>query len=89
MWLLCRACSGMLAPDGRCKTLDAAGDGYVRGEDCIVALLQALSAEGAGGGIPALLRGSAVKQVRLGACCPRDLSRGTDVRVLAVLSSWC
>ena len=25
---------GMIAPDGRCKTLDAAADGYVRGEAC-------------------------------------------------------
>ena len=33
--------TGMLSNDGRCKTLDAAGDGYVRAEDCIVFYLVA------------------------------------------------
>lgn len=32
--------AGMLTPDGRCKTLDAAADGYMRGEACIVHLLE-------------------------------------------------
>ena len=32
--------AGMLAADGRCKTLDAAADGYMRGEACIVHLLE-------------------------------------------------
>ena len=32
--------SGMLALDGRCKTLDAAADGYVRAEGVGVLLLQ-------------------------------------------------
>lgn len=49
----------MLAPDGRCKTLDVAGDGYVRAENCIVLLLEALLD---GGVASAIVRGSAVKQ---------------------------
>lgn len=31
--------AGMLAADGRCKTLDAAADGYMRGEACVVHVL--------------------------------------------------
>ena len=53
----------MLAPDGRCKTLDAAADGYVRAEAVGVLLLQAAGAAGSGGAPPlALLAGSAVNQ---------------------------
>ena len=32
--------AGMLTGDGRCKTLDAAADGYMRGEACVVHLLE-------------------------------------------------
>ena len=35
--------AGMLAADGRCKTLDAAANGYVRGEACSALSMQLLS----------------------------------------------
>ena len=53
----------MLAPDGRCKTFDAAADGYVRGEGAVMIVLKRLSdALAAGDRILALARGSAVNQ---------------------------
>ncbi len=54
---------GMLAADGRCKTFDAAADGFVRGEGCGVLVLKRLSeAEGDGDRIQGVLLGSAVNQ---------------------------
>ena len=51
----------MLAPDGRCKTFDAAADGFVRGEGCGVVALRRLSdALAAGDPVLAVIRGSAV-----------------------------
>ena len=53
----------MLAPDGRCKTFDAAADGYVRGEGCGLVVLKRLSdATVDGDRILALIRGTAVNQ---------------------------
>jgi acyl transferase domain-containing protein/NADPH:quinone reductase-like Zn-dependent oxidoreductase len=53
----------MLAPDGRCKTFDAAGDGFVEGEGCGIVVLKRLSdALADGDRIMAVIRGSAVNQ---------------------------
>jgi acyl transferase domain-containing protein/SAM-dependent methyltransferase/acyl carrier protein len=53
----------MLAPDGRCKTFDAAADGIGRGEGCGVVVLKRLSdALADGDRVLALVRGSAVNQ---------------------------
>jgi acyl transferase domain-containing protein/acyl carrier protein len=53
----------MMAADGRCKTFDAAADGYVRGEGCGMVILKRLSdALADGDTILALIRGSAVNQ---------------------------
>ena len=55
--------SGLLAKDGRCKTFDAAADGYARGEGCGVVLLKRLSdALADGDRVMAVIRGSAVNQ---------------------------
>ncbi|MDT5113193.1 MAG: hypothetical protein QOE20_5083, partial [Mycobacterium sp.] len=53
----------MLAPDGRCKTFDAAADGYVRGEGCGVVVIKRLEdAIADGDRIRAVIRGSAINQ---------------------------
>ncbi|MDH6195952.1 acyl transferase domain-containing protein/acyl carrier protein [Mycobacterium frederiksbergense] len=53
----------MLAPDGRCKTFDAAADGYVRGEGCGIIVIKRLQdAIRDGDRIRAVIRGSAINQ---------------------------
>ena len=54
---------GMMAPDGRCKTFDAAADGFVRAEGCGMIVLKRLSdAIAQNDHILAVIRGSAVNQ---------------------------
>jgi 3-oxoacyl-(acyl-carrier-protein) synthase len=59
--------AGMLSPEGRCKTLDAAADGYVRAEAAGLLLLELLGG-GSGNsstgnaGLLGVLAGSAVNQ---------------------------
>ncbi len=51
----------MLSADGRCKAIDAAADGYVRGEGCGVIVLHSGKAT-EGQEVLAVFRGSAVNQ---------------------------
>ncbi|MFL6246635.1 MAG: type I polyketide synthase [Thermoanaerobaculia bacterium] len=60
---LCLAEMNLLSADGRCKTFDAAADGYVRAEGCgVVVLKRAAAARADGDRILALVRGTAVNQ---------------------------
>jgi acyl transferase domain-containing protein/acyl carrier protein len=73
----------MLSPDGRCKTFDAAANGYVRGEGCGVVALKRLSdAEAAGDRIFAVIRGSAVNHdgVSAGITVPNGQSQVAVLR---------
>jgi acyl transferase domain-containing protein len=57
--------AGMLSADGRCKTLDASADGYVRGEFCGALCLESADADAdvyGNGGFPVAVLGTAVNQ---------------------------
>jgi acyl transferase domain-containing protein/NADPH:quinone reductase-like Zn-dependent oxidoreductase/SAM-dependent methyltransferase/acyl carrier protein len=54
---------GMMAADGRCKTFDAAADGFVRGEGCALLVLKPLpEAIARGDSVLAVIEGSAINQ---------------------------
>ena len=74
---------GMLAPDGRCKTFDAAANGFVRAEGCGVVLIKRLSdALVDGDRIWALVRGWAVNQAGMssGFAVPNGLAQAEVLR---------
>jgi acyl transferase domain-containing protein/SAM-dependent methyltransferase len=53
----------MMAANGRCKTFDAAADGYVRGEGCALIVLRRLTdALADGDNVLAVIKGSALNQ---------------------------
>ena len=60
---ICSTKLGTISPDGKCKTFDASGDGYGRGEGCGIIVLKRLSdAQRDGDRILALIKGAAVNQ---------------------------
>ena len=56
--------AGMLSAEGRCKTLDASADGYVRAEACVVLRLDATDGRGSEGLGAVIIKGTFVNQVR-------------------------
>ena len=73
----------MMAPDGRCKTFDAAADGYVRSEGCGVVVLKRLShALADHDRVLAVVRGSAVNQDgrSSGFTAPNELAQEALIR---------
>src|SRR6266545_4663194 len=62
-WTITACKAGMLSPDSRCKTFDAAANGYVRSEGCGVVLLTRLGEAVADRDhVVAVVRGTAVNQ---------------------------
>ncbi len=75
--------AGMMAEDGRCKTFDAAADGYVRGEGCGVVILKRVTdAQRDGDRILAVIKGSAINQDGRsnGLTAPNGLSQQAVIR---------
>ncbi|MDE2883052.1 MAG: SDR family NAD(P)-dependent oxidoreductase, partial [Acidobacteriota bacterium] len=75
--------AGMLAPDGRCKTFDAAADGFGRGEGCGMLVLKRLAdAEREGDRILGVLLGSALNQdgASAGLTVPNGLAQEQVIR---------
>lgn len=73
----------MMSPDGKCKTFDAAANGYVRGEGCGVVVLKPLEdAIKDGNNIQAIIRGSAINQDGLsqGLTAPNSLAQQRVIR---------
>lgn len=82
-WTIAFSQAGMMASDGRCKTFDAAADGFVRGEGCGMVVLKRLSdALKDGDRILAVLRGSAVNQDgrSVGLTAPNGLAQQALIR---------
>nr|BFE59933.1 hypothetical protein GCM10020063_044590 [Dactylosporangium thailandense] len=78
--------SGMLSPDGRCKTFDAGADGYVRGEGCGVVVLKDLErAERDGDHIYAEVLGSAVNH---GGRAPSLTAPNPAAQARVIAAAW-